>query len=772
MESGEAHSMANPWRSSVFRGLLPPIISEVKKERSDKRENDKRSEPPPLCTALRDTARILSRSRTTTQPPRGGETGKEETQPLWATACEALNEAASLAQELHLCDTGKMLENGAGEMQSLLEKVVGRVGALKPGECVVVPGGLASGRDPGWGSQADQPCSVLYVVERLREEEPEDGTKPRYSFAVCNTGHGLDYHAYSAQALPVHNYCSVLRVLVDDACVVTGESLWWYLITLARKSACPGREAFRLSNPAFLYEIAFPFVAGASSVDEAVRRDGESCHGIAGAVDGSGRGALFGPRHLHVMGPVLSCLRYLLRGSGEDLGALVFDLRIGMMQEVKDRLNDLRSSSAVTHSFEANDLSLVEMLSETLAREAAKRPSSGTNLGEVRKLVQSSRELAGKLFDEAAPKDEGPGVGEGLHAEASAPLLPFTGFELIADSQPVHFLAGVRSSVLSSSLYVDLRAPEGSISTLEALFAALLQCEERCAKLRTKASFSPGAVAVQQILALIESFVFKAAPLPDAATCCEFLGSPKSPAPPWDFWRSSIVDGVSGAAGAAKQRHALKSLKEIADHYLSAALSDGAATAYDDACRSICMGGILCLFDCIARLEDKSPGGSSTLQIANLMNGKHSSNLKTRFYPSTVTFRGERMHDIMAASKLAAPEAANARRAVLSYLGAWERSGALPVFDFVAVEKDWPNAKMTRLDSEDKFKTFAFLKQALGKDVLHKSIKNMPKVPDRLTGFVGKGRDDQTKHVLPCPQQQLPHRPPTSRALMQSTIKR
>ena len=75
---------------------------------------------------------------------------------------------------------------------------------------------------------------------------------------------GLECHARSAQALPIHNYSSVLRVLVDDASVVTGESLWWYLITLSRKSHLRLRESFSYSNPSFLYEIAVPYIAGAS----------------------------------------------------------------------------------------------------------------------------------------------------------------------------------------------------------------------------------------------------------------------------------------------------------------------------------------------------------------------------------------------------------------------------------------------------------------------------------------------------------------------------
>jgi hypothetical protein len=61
--------------------------------------------------------------------------------------------------------------------------VVRRLGELKPGDCLVVPG--------GWTDETGG-HAVTYIVER----EDED-----YAFVICNTGEGLAYHPSSGLVL-------------------------------------------------------------------------------------------------------------------------------------------------------------------------------------------------------------------------------------------------------------------------------------------------------------------------------------------------------------------------------------------------------------------------------------------------------------------------------------------------------------------------------------------------------------------------------------------
>jgi hypothetical protein len=495
----------------------------------------------------------------------------------------------------------------------LLETFVKRLAALTPGQRVVVSG--------GWAKKSGG-HAVMHVVER-----EVGGT---YAFVTCNTGDGLQYHPTHGGSYPKEKQKTAMRFGAIPPERALEPSLWYMFF---RQKVTRNVE----NSPEMLYEVMLPFLRGAGAYQDAVDRD----------IATSGHWESIQRAGTCYFRCILCTMRYLMKNDGFSplqQKQLFVQIRAGFMDQVERDLesglgegggggadhDDSPMAFAVRRDFRDSDARMIKMgahqtlfaalklnkrgakmnlenepsqQAEVHAGEAAVSRSSSssssssastgdaaadnpgiTAAGLQRLEEQMARILT--LVDRVDKIDLASDALPALRMETSAPLLPFAGFELIAEQRDPEVFAGGETEA-TPDLFVDLTS-FGTPQNLVEFSAVVRKTVVRCDRLRAKTSVSAATIALHQITALVERTFLELLPPPPPRGICP------SQAKGNEMWGSFALT-------LKQQRETLADLLSLSKHYISAARSLN-TDRFDDATRTITMTSLFVSFDAIARL--------------------------------------------------------------------------------------------------------------------------------------------------------------------------
>ena len=465
-----------------------------------------------------------------------------------------------------------------------------RVKALAPSERLVFGGGWMTGN----GGHA-----IMHILERSA-----DGAS--FGFAVCNTGQGVSNHPMTWTDYPKKKAKTVIYLANVKPDRVFDEATW-YMLWKQRVSADKSHGA------PMLYEVILPHLVGDdASVTNAIK-----------AGEAMGRGCEWetvqraGTCYFRC---ILCTWRAIMKWEGfskqqqKELFFMVRRYYVGLADKQLD-------IPRYAHALVPSDVKMIKMACHMTGLTAAKDglSLSAATLAELRDTNLKVMAKADAIVANAAlvgKDDVGFGAEQGVLLSGMSDhdnLVPFHGFELLADATDAAHLAGSRTEA-APELFVDLLedtaignddGTSGATTMRFTEFAAALERSvARCDHLRAKTTISAVSVGVHQICSLVENLFVTQLPVPPAQTNA---GADEEGGKSDDdggdaharFWVAARTADIT----LEVQRACLRDIYELALHYISAAKSMKDHDRALDSARAITMACILSIFDATLRLQ-------------------------------------------------------------------------------------------------------------------------------------------------------------------------
>ncbi|KNC47257.1 uncharacterized protein AMSG_03687 [Thecamonas trahens ATCC 50062] len=544
-----------------------------------------------------------------------------------AARIQALMEELASAAEIDELKAEMVESKSLEGMDAFLELFMAKIRAIPVGGILVMGG--------GWMGKASG-HALLYVLER----EADDA----YAFVACNTGEGIQYHpSLAGDDLLSRKRKTALRIPGIPAADFL-DPAFWYMIWKLRVT---NKEE---NSAAVFYEVLLAHLAAASVLDPAAN----TVSGIVAADAGGASSGDFDAVQLSgtcYYKCIVAALHYLNKRAGLSRVAsdqIVLFVRLAYLLQTGADLDDLAArrtaaaasppsaplpapklaSLARSLAFNDSDARMVAMACAETARSAVALAEANAATAEtlsaaalaiVQDCIADVTAAANAAADAAAaapddlprpatpsPTPTSPVLSGSLESAATAPL-PFTGFAALADTRDTSAFVGDTTEA-APELYVDLLPPPAALDSLPAVLGAIHDLADATRKLRFKTSHCADSLAVFQITALVEHVLTSSLPIPGSSSSSVW---PTQPAPP-----------VSGLTPAS-QEEALLDLRDIALQYMSCSWSLSPDRALD-AHRALTMGGLLALFDALARLSpDSAPPSPLTTLLAGASQSGH-----------------------------------------------------------------------------------------------------------------------------------------------------
>ena len=438
---------------------------------------------------------------------------------------------------------------------------------LEVGGMLAVPG--------GWGDRTGG-HAIFYLWERTGEDT--------FAFIVCNTGQGVGNHPSTQRAFPKSKSRTAMRLEgIKRERLVNQDFL--YILTQLQSTR---KES---NTPAVFYEVLLPYLCD-GPITAAVARCPEELQGDFASLQKAGT---------CYYRCCLCVTRYLLKRFGfspKQSKQFFYALRLGYMRHV---LFDLRAPGLEARPLNDSDVRMVEMGMSQLSLAAVK-------LRKRSELSEEAMEDCHTLIgDIKAALTDAPRTGSAfsvppvLDARTATALEPFMGFGIVADSRKTDGFAGGPKEAVPE-LFVDLMDEDGAeLASWPSVGSVVVECVQRCNKLRAKTSVAAATLSMHQICALVEHTFTRVLP----------------PVPRW----ASVAGGTPSAWVPAElpvqeQRDMLRALFNIMAHYVSAFKS----VQYDRSAWGaylVTVSSILIAFEHVVRLQ--STDGDACSPVSQCM---------------------------------------------------------------------------------------------------------------------------------------------------------
>eukprot|EP01098_Paradermamoeba_levis_P013606 TRINITY_DN6237_c0_g1_i2.p1 TRINITY_DN6237_c0_g1~~TRINITY_DN6237_c0_g1_i2.p1 ORF type:complete len:374 (-),score=72.24 TRINITY_DN6237_c0_g1_i2:3-1124(-) len=262
---------------------------------------------------------------------------------------------------------------------------------MAPGQQLVIPGGWISLTTSG---------TVLYIIERELDD---------FSFVVCNSGGGLEYHPSTVEVLKNNNpnlapdtklkYKTCLRI--DHVALerISDVGFWALAFTLWAKN--PPSEYHRVE---ILYDVLLPWIAAGAKngnkrlLSEALVSTSNDAHCDWRTPQRSNTSSFRS---------IMDGLRYLLRKAGfskEHLKQFTYCLRIQyMLAAGQDLIQNINGSGQRKKNPELDSLIEAELSSHPLLKPEEPDGSEGLSLGALLQKFQSENAQLTIINSQAEP---------------------------------------------------------------------------------------------------------------------------------------------------------------------------------------------------------------------------------------------------------------------------------------------------------------------------------------------------------------------------------
>jgi hypothetical protein len=394
------------------------------------------------------------------------------------------------------------------------------------------------------------------------------------------------------------------------------------------------------NTPEMVYEVVLPHLSGPVGLSGAV----------AAAGDTSGHWESIQLSGTCYFRCILACFRYLLKSEGlaqYKQKELFFALRLAFVVRCQRGLEGLVPDSVLAairaadadeareskdgggggsggdagehdedawamSSFQESDRRMVELGCAQVAISASKRSKAKEgrltqqSLEACNTVLGSVRRLLANVTVQDPSQASAAALAVPLRMTESVALEPFQGFDLAAaPTQEAKREGGGTDSLAGGpteaapEMFVDLTdAGDGKARSFGEAARAIISLNERCDKLRAKASVSAASIAVNQICTLVEHTFMTVLPIPLPEGAANEAGDGNSNTP--CIWTAA---GCGPAGIDAQMRvDALEALVASSLHYLAAHWSCESDRA-SDARRAVVFGAIACVADAVLRVE-------------------------------------------------------------------------------------------------------------------------------------------------------------------------
>ena len=400
------------------------------------------------------------------------------------------------------------------------------------------------------------------------------------------------------------------------------------------------------NTPEMVYEVVLPHLSGPVGLSGAV----------AAAGDTSGHWESIQLSGTCYFRCILACFRYLLKAEGlaqYKQKELFFALRLAFVVRCQRGLEGLVPDSVLAairaadadeageskdggsaasggggggdagehdedawamSSFQESDRRMVELGCAQVAISASKRSKAKEgrltqqSLEACNTVLGSVRRLLANVTVQDPSQASAAALAVPLRMTESVALEPFQGFDLAAaPTQEAKREGGGTDSLAGGpteaapEMFVDLTdAGDGKARSFGEAARAIISLNERCDKLRAKASVSAASIAVNQICTLVEHTFMTVLPIPLPEGAANDAGDGNSNSNTPCIWTAA---GCGPAGIDAQMRvDALEALVASSLHYLAAHWSCESDRA-SDARRAVVFGAIACVADAVLRVE-------------------------------------------------------------------------------------------------------------------------------------------------------------------------
>lgn len=364
-------------------------------------------------------------------------------------------------------------------------------------------------------------------------------------------------------------------------------------------------------------------------------------------------------------------LRYLLKSDGiskNKIKQLFYVIRLGFLDQIQTSLELVQDRKQHNNTeFTESDLKMIQMGCNQTALAAIKMNKrdalSVEGLRNCSAFIENIMTAATNLYRKHASKaDSAPYL---QNFNPSTLFFPFSGFDLVADGKDTSIFVGDQTEA-NPDMFVDL-VEKHNPGNLSGIIQIILNCHDRCNRLRAKTGVAAPSVVLHQISVLIEETFTSVLPLPK----------------PFRKENKECVYSSSSCT-LQDQRNVLSSLVELAFHYVASTFSCQHDRALE-AQRSVTTSCLMIIFDAIARKDCGSV-------LAKVLTGE------TKKDYSTFDLKGEQKQakgfwfcynpfgpaktvKLMDRYMLYTPAFLTARDAVLSYFTESDSSAATMIFD-------------------------------------------------------------------------------------------
>ena len=511
---------------------------------------------------------------------------------------------------------------------NFLERWHERLDNMQPGQTTILPG--------GWhGTVAGH--ALMHIIEC--HADPSSPQGKAFSFVVCNTGAGLQWHPSTVKEYPKIKYRTSLRFENIPYSRMVDAGYWLMFFRLQVVSSDDHCEDL-------LYEVILPHIAGTSV-------------GAAAACVVDDRSEYRTPQRAGncYFKCVLECFRYLLRSQGfsrDMCKQLSFAVRREMVHMVREDLDN------VDKLHDKSDIPLIRMSTAQTAHTAIKEAKAGRLSESELAIVQ---ELLADVDAKVTTLDFKVPSSGGIQPLLSANdtrvstedtrFPDFDMFEASDGREDKSNYLGYEVSPDVDTILDYASVPTSACETVDVALEAIATCLRLCDELSSQESMT----SYFQRRGIIEHFMCEIIPIPlphEISVGC--------------VWKTRVLSAV-------EMRKAVNDLNRIARIYISSSFSLDSSDS--DAARIITTAAILSVMDSLIRgdlTEGRSP-------IGDMFEGGKDGEYPI-VCPSTENGGGRSLADLTANMRIVNPTVAVTRCRVLDYFDSMKKRSKQTVFAY------------------------------------------------------------------------------------------